>query len=159
LTGHLVISTLHTTTAPGAIARLINMGVEPYLINSSLVCVMSQRLVRKVCPHCKEEYTLKKDIIESLKLNLEKIKSTKFFRGKGCERCFNLGYSGRTALAEVLVLTPQIRQLILGRAQEHVIKEEARKAGMKTLRENGLEEAAKGNTSLEEVLRVTAPDE
>jgi type IV pilus assembly protein PilB len=159
LTGHLVISTLHTTTAPGAIARLINMGVEPYLINSSLVCVMSQRLVRKVCPHCKEEYTLKKDIIESLKLNLEKIKSTGFFRGKGCERCFNLGYSGRTALAEVLVLTPQIRQLILGRAQEHVIKEEARKAGMKTLRENGLEEAAKGNTSLEEVLRVTAPDE
>jgi type IV pilus assembly protein PilB len=159
LTGHLVISTLHTTTASGAIARLINMGVEPYLINSSLVCVVAQRLVRKICTYCKEKYTLKKDLIESLKLNLDKVKNPEFFRGKGCDHCFNLGYSGRTALAEVLLLSSHIRELILGHAQEYVIKEEARKEGMKTLRENGIEEASEGATSIEEVLRVTVPDE
>lgn len=159
LTGHLVISTLHTTTASGAIARLINMGVEPYLIDSSLVCVVAQRLVRKVCPYCREGHTIKKDVAESLKLNLDKIKKAEFFRGKGCERCFNLGYSGRIAIVEVLLLTARVRELILARSQEHIIKEQARKEGMKTLRENGLQEALHGVTSLEEVLRVTAPDE
>ncbi|MFH1458612.1 MAG: ATPase, T2SS/T4P/T4SS family [Candidatus Omnitrophota bacterium] len=159
LTGHLVISTLHTTTAPGAIARLVNMGVEPYLINSSLVCVVSQRLVRKICPYCKEKYKLKEEIIQSLKLDVDRVKKLEFYHGKGCEHCFNLGYSGRTVLAEVLLLTLRIRELILSRAQEYVLKDQARKEGMKTLRENGLEEASKGITSLEEVLRVTAPDE
>lgn len=159
LTGHLVISTLHTTTAPGAIARLINMGVEPYLINSSLVCVVSQRLVRKICSTCKEKYTLKDEVIQSLRLNVDKNKRLEFYRGKGCEHCFNLGYKGRTALAEVLLLSSSVRELILNRAQEHLLKDQARKEGMKTLRENGLEEASKGITSLEEVLRVTAPDE
>ncbi|KPK96532.1 MAG: hypothetical protein AMJ95_13730, partial [Omnitrophica WOR_2 bacterium SM23_72] len=159
LTGHLVISTLHTTTAPGAIARLINMGVEPYLINSSLVCVVAQRLVRKICSYCKEKYTLKEDVIQSLKLNVDKNKKWEFYRGKGCDHCFNLGYSGRTVLAEVLMLSSPVRELILNRAQEHVLKDQARKEGMKTLRENGLEEASKGITSLEEVLRVTAPNE
>jgi type IV pilus assembly protein PilB len=159
LTGHLVISTLHTTTASGAIARLINMGVEPYLINSSLVCVVAQRLVRKICSYCREGYSIKKDIIESLKLSLDKIKKPEFFRGRGCEHCFNLGYSRRTAIAEVLLLSPRVRELILLRSQEHIIKEQARKEGMKTLREDGLEQALKGETSLEEILRVTAPDE
>jgi type IV pilus assembly protein PilB len=159
LTGHLVISTLHTTTASGAIARLINMGVEPYLINSSLVCVVAQRLVRKICSYCSEKYPIKKDIIESLKLSLDKIKKPEFFRGRGCEHCFNLGYSRRTAIAEVLLLSPRVRELILLRSQEHIIKEQARKEGMKTLREDGLEQALKGETSLEEILRVTAPDE
>lgn len=159
LTGHLVLSTLHTTTAPGAIARLINMGVEPYLINSSLVCVVSQRLVRKVCVYCKESYILKKEIIESLKLNLDKIKKPELFRGKGCPHCFNMGYSGRTGIAEVLLLSAGIRELILSRGQEHTIKKQARNEGMKTLREDGLEAALQGLTSLEEVLRVTAPDE
>jgi len=159
LTGHLVISTLHTTTAPGAIARLINMGVEPYLINSSLVCVVAQRLVRKICSYCKEKYILKEEVIQSLKLNMAKNKKFEFYHGKGCEHCFNLGYSGRTVLAEVLLLSSSVRELILNRAQEYLIKDQARKEGMKTLRENGLEEASKGITSLEEVLRVTAPDE
>jgi len=159
LTGHLVLSTLHTTTAGGAIVRLINMGVEPYLINSSLACVVSQRLVRKICSYCKESYTIKKEIIDSLKLDLERIKKAEFFRGKGCSHCFNMGYSGRTGIAEVLVLTTRLRELILRREQEHVIKQQARLEGMKTLREDGLEAALKGLTSLEEVLRVTAPDE
>ncbi|MFH0826650.1 MAG: ATPase, T2SS/T4P/T4SS family [Candidatus Omnitrophota bacterium] len=159
LTGHFVISTLHTTTAPGAIARLINMGVEPYLINSSLVCVVSQRLVRKICSYCKEKYTLKEEVIQGLRSNVDKNKKWEFYHGKGCEHCFNLGYSGRTVLAEVLLLSTPVRELILNRAQEHLLKDQARKEGMRTLRENGLEEASKGITSIEEVLRVTAPDE
>jgi type IV pilus assembly protein PilB len=159
LTGHLVLSTLHTTTASGAIARLINMGVEPYLINSSLVCVVSQRLVRKICAYCKEGYELKKELIESLKLDLKGSKNQQFYHGKGCTQCFNTGYSGRLAIAEVLLLTTKIRELILSRAQEHVIKKEARIEGMRTLREEGVKAALEAETTLEEVLRVTMQDE
>lgn len=159
LTGHLVLSTLHTTTAAGAVVRLVNMGVEPYLINSSLVCVMAQRLVRKICPTCKETYALKPEIMESLKLDVSKLGKLKFYRGKGCGDCFNTGYSGRTVIAEVLQLTPKIRELILSGSQEQFIKQQARLEGMKTLREDGIEAVLKGLTTLEEVLRVTAPDE
>jgi len=159
LTGHLVLSTLHTTTASGAIARLINMGVEPYLINSSLICVVAQRLVRKICPNCKEAYVIKKEVADTLKLHLEGMKIIEFYRGKGCPRCFNTGYSGRVGIAEVLLLTTKLRDLILNRSQEHVIKQQARQEGMKTLREEGLDMVLKGITTLEEVLRVTAADE
>ncbi|OGX17282.1 MAG: hypothetical protein A3K83_05070 [Omnitrophica WOR_2 bacterium RBG_13_44_8b] len=159
LTGHLVLSTLHTTTSSGAVSRLINMKVEPYLINSSLVCVLAQRLVRKICSYCKEGYILKKEIIESLKLSLDKTKKSEFFKGKGCPHCFNTGYAGRTGIAEVLLLSPKIREIILTTAQEHIIKRQARAEGMRTLREDGMEAVLKGLTSLEEVLRVTAPDE
>jgi len=159
LTGHFVLSTLHTTTASGSIARLVNMGVEPYLITSSLICVMAQRLVRKVCAYCREKQTAKLEVIDSLKISLAKVGNPEFFRGRGCPRCYNTGYAGRLGIAEVLVLTSKIRELILCRAQEHLIKQAARAEGMKTLREDGLEAALKGQTSLEEVLRVTAPDE
>jgi len=173
LTGHLVLSTLHTTTSSGAIVRLINMGVEPYLINSSLVCVMTQRLVRKICSYCKEKYIIKDEIIESLKLRFDSpglldggdeavlaaAKKPEFFRGKGCPHCLNKGYSGRIGIAEVLILTSQVRELILKRAQEHLIKKQARKEGMETLRESGLRAVLKGITTIDEVLRVTAPDE
>ncbi|MDD5595598.1 MAG: ATPase, T2SS/T4P/T4SS family [Candidatus Omnitrophica bacterium] len=156
LTGHLVLSTLHTTTAQGALVRLVNMGVEPFLINSSLICVVAQRLVRKICDHCKEKYTLDKEVIRNLKLN---VSQTQFFKGRGCPQCFNSGYSGRVGIAELLVLTPKLRDLILSRAQESVIKQQARQEGMQTLREDGVAAALKGLTSLEEVVRVTAPDE
>jgi type IV pilus assembly protein PilB len=159
LTGHLVLSTLHTTTAAGAIVRLVNMGVEPYLINSSLVCVLAQRLVRRICTYCKEEYSVKKEILDTLKIKLDNPADAKFFRGKGCSHCFNMGYSGRTGIAEVLLLSPAVRNLVLNGAQEHQIKAQARKEGMKTLREDGIEQALKGMTTLEEVVRVTAPDE
>ena len=159
LTGHLVLSTLHTTTACGSIVRLVNMGVEPYLINSALVCVIAQRLVRSVCPRCKESYIIKKEIADSLKLDISKVKSPVFFRGKGCQACFKTGYSGRTVIAEILLVSTKIRELIIGRCQEHVIKKQARLEGMQTLRENGFEAALNGLTTLEEVLRVTAPDE
>lgn len=156
LTGHLVLSTLHTTTSAGAIVRLVNMGVEPYLINSSLVCVLGQRLLRKLCVHCKEKYILKKEIAKSLKLNFAE---AEFFKAKGCADCFNTGHSGRIAICEVLVLSVKTRELILTNAQEHLIKRQARLEGMKTLREEGIEMALKGLTSLEEVLRVTVADE
>jgi type IV pilus assembly protein PilB len=159
LTGHLVLSTLHTTTAAGAVVRLVNMGVEPYLINSSLVCVMAQRLVRKVCSSCKEAYILKNEVADSLKLNREKIGKLQFYKGKGCQHCFNTGYSGRTVIAEVLQLSPKIRDLILTGAPEVSIKKQARLEGMQTLREDGLAAVLKGQTTIEEVLRVTAPDE
>jgi type IV pilus assembly protein PilB len=159
LTGHLVLSTLHTTTAPGAIVRLINMGVEPYLINSALVCVVAQRLLRKICAYCRESYVLQKEVVDNLKLDLKKGNKFEFFRGKGCPRCFKLGYSGRMAISEVLLLSATIRELILNRAQEYVIKQQARKEGMSTLREEGLRAALDGITTLEEVLRVTATDE
>ena len=159
LTGHLVLSTLHTTTAAGAVVRLVNMGVEPYLINSSLVCVLAQRLVRSICSYCKEAYILKNEVAQSLKLDVTKIGKLQFYKGKGCQHCFNTGYSGRTVIAEVLQLTPKIRELILSGSQEQFIKHQARLDGMKTLREDGLENALKGQTTIEEVLRVTAPDE
>ncbi len=159
LTGHLVLSTLHTTTAPGAVVRLVNMGVEPYLINSSLICVVAQRLVRKICPHCKEEYIVKREVLESLKLNVGSTKDVKFFRGKGCTSCFNMGYIGRIGIAEVLLISGAIRDLILSKAQEHIIKQKAREEGMRTLREDGISQVLKGITTLEEILRVTAPDE
>jgi len=159
LTGHLVLSTIHTTTACGSIVRLINMGVEPFLIDSAVVCILAQRLVRKICSNCKEEYHVSQDILDTLRIRLDKSIKPKFYRGKGCSRCFNLGYSGRISIAELLVLTPKIRELILDRSQEHVIKVQARKEGMKSLREDGVRAALMGLTTLEEVVRITAPDD
>lgn len=153
LTGHLVLSTLHTNTAAGSITRLVNMGVEPFLITSSVILVAAQRLVRKICPKCKESY----EVGEALKkeLGIKKAGSLTFFKGKGCKNCFNTGYSGRIGLIEVLVLDQRIRNLILEKANEHVINETARQAGMVTLREDGINKVQAGLTSLEEVLRVT----
>ncbi|MDO8489229.1 MAG: ATPase, T2SS/T4P/T4SS family [Candidatus Omnitrophota bacterium] len=159
LTGHLVLSTLHTTTAAGAVVRLVNMGVEPYLINSSLICVMAQRLVRKICSYCKEMYILKDEVAESLKLDKSKVGKLRLYKGKGCEHCFNTGYSGRTVIAEALQISPKIRELILSGSQEQFIKHQARLEGMRTLREDGLTAVLNGQTTIEEVLRVTAPDE
>ncbi|MDD5422639.1 MAG: GspE/PulE family protein, partial [Candidatus Omnitrophica bacterium] len=158
LTGHLVLSTLHTTTATGSIVRLINMGVEPFLITSSLIMVGAQRLVRKICLSCKEPFELGKDMAEKLKIDTDK-KGVKFYRGKGCNKCLGTGYKGRTALLEVLPVTSRIKVLILEEAQEYKIREEARREGMKTLRENGMQNALDGVTTLDEVLRVTVGEQ
>lgn len=159
LTGHLVLSTLHTTTSSGAVVRLINMGVEPFLINSSLICIVAQRLVRKICGFCKQKYTLEKEILDNLKLRVPGDNKFEFYKGKGCQNCLNSGYSGRVGLAEVLIITSKIRDHILRREQEHIIKQLARSEGMRTLREDGMAAVLKGLTTIEEVLRVTAPDE
>ena len=160
LTGHLVLSSLHTTTAAGSIIRMMNMGIEPFLICSSVLAILAQRLLRKICPYCKEYYQLAKNAAEELGIyQLTSQKENNFYRGKGCERCLNSGYSGRVGITELFILSSSIKELILSRAGEIKIKEAARKEGMKTMREDGLLKALKGLTSLEEVLRVTAKDE
>ena len=158
LTGHLVLSTLHTTTACGSITRLVNMGVEPFLISSSVILVAAQRLIRKICQNCKEEYEPDKKFIEKLQIS-DLPKKILFYRGKGCPMCGNTGYKGRIGIIETLTLTPAIRDLISDKAQEHLIKEQARKEGMKTLRENGITKVFAGLTTLEEVLRITIGDQ
>lgn len=158
LTGHLVLSTLHTTTAPGSIVRLINMGIEPFLICSSIVLVAAQRLARKICPNCKEEYKIDKSVFKEYKIKTDK-EGLILYRGKGCKYCFDTGYKGRVGLMETLALTPKIRELIANKAQEYQIKEAARKEGMATLRENGLKKALAGVTTWEEILRLTAGDQ
>lgn len=157
LTGHRVFSTLHTTTAAGSVVRLVNMGVEPFLITSSLICIVVQRLVRKICASCKEEF--KPSDTTLTKLIAHPDTKTVFYKGKGCKKCFNSGYIGRTVLSEVLVMTPKISDLILSREQEHKVKHAARLEGMQTLREDGLNKCLLGFTTVEEVVRVTAPDE
>ena len=159
LTGHLVLSTLHTTTACGSVVRLVNMGVEPFMINAAVICVIAQRLVRKVCTYCKHEDPLSIEAVRTLRLNIPCDAKPVFFRGKGCSRCLNTGYSGRVGIAEVLLLSPTLRTLISQRAQEHLIKHQARKEGMHTLREDGIRAALAGLTTLEEILRTTAADE
>jgi type IV pilus assembly protein PilB len=159
LTGHMVFSTLHTTTASGAVVRLVNMGIEPFLINSSVSCIVAQRLARVLCPNCKEKYELKEDVVARLKLSSIAGEPHIFFRPHGCRECFNTGYRLRVILAEILIVSPAIKELILHKAQEHKIKQCARDEGMLTLREDGLAKARSGITSLEEVIRVTAADE
>lgn len=158
LTGHLVLSTLHTTTATGSIIRLVNMGLEPFLITSSVIMVAAQRLVRKICHNCKESYGIDKDVAK--KINLSPVSDkVMLYRGKGCPICMGTGYKGRVALIEVLMLTPKIKELILSGEQEHTIREAARREGMKTLRENGIQNALDGITTLDEVVRVTVGDQ
>ncbi len=157
LTGHLVLSTLHTTDAPGSIVRMINMGVEPFLITSSVLLIASQRLVRILCENCKEKYEASSSVKEELKLPRDE--RIFFYRAKGCSNCNQTGYKGRTAIIETMPLTPKLEDLIMDKAPEAQIKKQARMDGMATLRENGLNKAREGLTSLEEILRVTAPDQ
>ncbi len=156
LTGHQVLSTLHTNDAAGAISRLDDMGIEPFLIASSCILTCAQRLVRRVCPNCKEEFTPEPEVFE--KLGISEEQGSTFFRGMGCERCKRRGYSGRAAVIEVLPVTETIRRLIIKRASATVIKNQAISEGMKTLRMVGIDKAREGITTLEEVLRVTAED-
>lgn len=155
LTGHLVLSTLHTTTSAGSVTRLLNMGIEPFLLSSTLIGVLTQRLVRNLCVKCKEEYNLSEAVREKYLLD----KKAKLYKAKGCNLCQNTGYKGRSALSEYLRLSPKIRSLVNSSASEHTVKREARLLGMRTLREDGLLKIKSGTTTLEEVLKVTGPDE
>ena len=157
LTGHLVLSTLHTTTACGSIIRLTNMGLEPFLMASTIILIAAQRLVRKLCPKCKERYKLSES--QKNELGLSGRKDFVFYRAKGCKLCIDTGYKGRVGLTETLFLSPMVKELIATKAGETQIKNQARKDGMKTLRENGIQKAIAGITSLEEILRVTIGDQ
>ena len=150
LTGHLVLSTLHTNDAPSAISRLIDIGVEPHLITPSLLCVIAQRLTRKLCPDCKEAYEAKNEKLGDIKLKTDLI-----YRPKGCDKCNHIGYKGRSCLAEVMVINDEIRDLISQRAPFQKIRDVARKNGMQTLYESAIKQVEAGITSLEEALSVT----
>jgi len=158
LTGHLVLSTLHTNDAPGAIARLVDMGIEPFLISSSLLMACAQRLVRKICPHCREAFQVPSEAIKRLGLAPDDAKKT-FYRGRGCGRCKDTGYLGRLAILEVLPIGSSLRDQILHNASATVIRKQALEEGMRTLRMAGIEKAQEGLTTLDEVLRVTGMEE
>jgi type IV pilus assembly protein PilB len=158
LTGHLVLSTLHTNDAPGAIARMVDMGIEPFLVSSSVLMVCAQRLVRKICPHCKEAFKVPADVITRLSLSQEEAAANTYYRGRGCSRCKDSGFLGRMAILEVLGVTNALRELILHDTSTKGLKDLALKEGLKTLRMSGLEKAKAGLTSLDEVLRVSGSE-
>jgi len=158
LTGHLVFSTLHTNDAPSAITRLIDMGVEPYLITSSVIGVLAQRLVRVLCPHCREE--VEEDVSDALDRLLipEDVAPRgkyKIYRAKGCEKCRDTGFKGRISLFEIMQMSEEIKALTLKRAASYEIKKQAIKEGMVTLQHSGWQKVLAGVTTLEEVLSVT----
>jgi general secretion pathway protein E len=152
LTGHLVFSTLHTNDSIGAVTRLLDMGIEPYLVSSSVEAVIAQRLVRVICDKCKEEALPEEGILKDLKLDKDKVK---FYQGRGCQACKFTGFKGRTAIYEILVMDDEIRDMVISRAPVNEIKETALKKGMRTLFNDGMIKAARGITTIKEVLRVT----
>lgn len=158
LTGHMVLSTLHTNDAPSTVTRLLNMGIEPFLVSSSVVLILAQRLARKICPNCKVEEKVPKDGLLKVGFTEEEIEGLKVFKGKGCASCNNSGYKGRVALYEVMPIKEEIKELILEGASSQEIKRVAIRLGMKTLRRSGLNKVKEGVTSIEEVLRVSVGD-
>ncbi len=156
LTGHLVFSTLHTNDAPSVITRLIDMGVEPFLIASAIEAILAQRLVRCICPKCKYEYIPTDECLREAGISKEESKGKKFFRGSGCEHCNNSGYKGRSGIFELLILDEDIRSLILDKVPIARLREQAVKNGMRTLREDGLRKVFSGQTTLEELVEITS---
>ncbi len=162
LTGHLVLSTLHTNDAPSSINRLLNMGIEPFLVSSAINLIVAQRLVRKICPECKAPITIAADAFAKLGIppeEYEQYKNVTFYKGTGCDACNNTGYRGRIALYEVVTVTDPIKELILQGASALEIKREAVSQGMITLRRSGIKKLLEGVTSLEEVLKTTVRDD
>jgi type IV pilus assembly protein PilB len=156
LTGHLVLSTLHTNDAPSTITRLINMGLKPYLITAALVAIISQRLVKKICPDCKEEYTPGNDILHELNLHDHDLQGKQFYIGKGCSSCNRTGYKGRMSILEIMSVDEEMCSHIIKQSSTETIREVARSNGMSTLLESGLNAVYNGLTTLEEVARETS---
>jgi type IV pilus assembly protein PilB len=154
LTGHLVFSTLHTNDAPSAITRLVDIGIQPFLVASSVMAIMAQRLVRKVCPKCKARYEPPAHLLASIGLRPEIAKKANFMKGKGCNNCNKSGYRGRMGIYELMTMTNQIREMAFKGEPSQNMRKVARKQGMKTLFEDGVIKAIRGVTTLEEVLRV-----
>lgn len=154
LTGHFVFSTLHTNDAASAVTRLVDMGVEPYLISSCVECIIAQRLVRVLCPECKQKIEPKKELL--LEMGAKELPAgAVLYEGKGCEKCKSSGYRGRTAIYEILLMTDAIRDLIMQKVPANIIKKKAHEHGMRTLRQDGWQRILKGITSISEVLKVT----
>lgn len=158
LTGHLVLSTLHTNDAPSTINRLLNMGVEPFLVSSSVILILAQRLVRKLCSQCKEEEHFPASALMAVGFSKDEAEGVKSYKGRGCSACNNSGYKGRVALYEVMPISDEIKEMILEGASASDIKKAAVRQGTKTLRMSGLEKIKEGATSIDEILRVTFED-
>ena len=156
LTGHLVLTTMHTNSALQALTRLIQIGVEPFLVAPSILGVMAQRLVRKICPNCKEKYQVTHEFLERYFFNINKHKTVFFYKGSGCVDCNGRGYLGRVAIHEIFIITNNIRELIAKGASNSDIEKEAKKTGFKSMRHDGLKKVLLGQTTIEEVNRVTA---
>jgi general secretion pathway protein E len=159
LTGHLVFSTLHTNDSAGAIRRLLDLGVEPYLVSSSLIAIMAQRLLRRVCPDCKKPYQPTTRELRELGLgDLPGNSDAKFYVGAGCGKCFQTGYRGRTGIYELMLINEEIQNLVYQRATAGTIKKLALDSGLQTLRMDGARKVLAGITTIQEVLRVTQAD-
>jgi type IV pilus assembly protein PilB len=155
LTGHVVLSTLHTNDAPGAVTRLVDMGLEPFLLSASLEFVLAQRLVRKICTSCVSEFEPKKEMLDQLGISQKDIGDRKFFFGSGCDECSKSGYRGRTGLFEMIKVTDSFREMINSGAATLVLRQKAIEQGMRTLREDGLRSIFDGESTVEEVLKYT----
>ena len=155
LTGHIVFTTLHTNDAPSSIARILDLGVEPYLVTATLEGIVSQRLIRKICENCKEPYEPNEVQLKELGLTEDDIKGKKFYYGRGCAKCNNTGYRGRTGIFEIMTLNDEIRELIMDRASTNLLRIAAQKAGMKLLRDSGLAAIYDGITTIDEVVKET----
>jgi type IV pilus assembly protein PilB len=158
LTGHLVLSTLHTNDAPSTVTRLLNMGVEPFLVTASLQLVEAQRLIRKICANCKEQIATPKEELRTMGAKDEEIETAKCARGVGCDKCNNTGYKGRIAVYEVMPMLEPVKELVLQGASAVEIKNEAIRTGMRTLRMSGITKVCQGVSSFDEVARITAAD-
>jgi type IV pilus assembly protein PilB len=155
LTGHMVFSTLHTNDAPATVTRLRDMGVPPFLITATVEAILAQRLVRRVCKNCKEEVTPGADVLADLEITSDQLVGKKFYRGKGCEKCHNSGYKGRVGLYELLIMTDELRDMVVRNASTEELREVARRGGMVTLRDSGMVAVYDGQTTAEEVIRET----
>ena len=159
LTGHLVFSTLHTNDAPSSIVRLLDLGLESFLLTATIESIIAQRLVRTVCANCKEQYTPSEEQLMELELRPDDVTGRTFFRGKGCSVCHKSGYKGRMALFEIMVMDDGLRDLVMNSASTSVLREEARRRGMRTLRESGLLAIYEGQTTIDEVVRETIAED
>jgi type IV pilus assembly protein PilB len=155
LTGHLVFSTLHTNDAAATVTRLTDMGIQPFMICATVEAILAQRLVRRICPKCREEVRVSADLLFELGMERDQLEGRKFYRGTGCDACNNTGYKGRVGLFELMVLNDLIRDMVMANASTDEIRTQAQKDGMITLREFGMGLASNGITSLEEVVRET----
>ena len=158
LTGHLVLSTLHTNDAPSTVSRLLNMGIEPFLVASSVNMIGAQRLLRKLCVDCKAPVEIPRQNLIDLGISPEKADSVRPMRGAGCRTCNNTGYKGRIAVYEIMIFNEELKEFVLNGASTLELKREAVRQGMKTLRMSAITKFEEGMTSIEEVIRVTAPD-
>jgi type IV pilus assembly protein PilB len=159
LTGHLVFSTLHTNDAPSSILRLLDLGMESFLLTATIEAIVAQRLVRRICLNCKEEYTPTDEQLMELQLRRSDVENRTLYRGRGCENCNHSGYKGRRAIFEILALDDYLREMIMNQASTNVLRAEAKRRGMRTLRESGLLAMYEGQTTIEEVVRETIIEE